>query len=122
MKILLVDDDPDMLLIVSVILKKIGGFEVIMTDSGRNALVLAETESPDIILMDYMMEDMDGPALLEELRRRESLQTIPVIFLTALSNSFELENLYQLGAKGVIRKPFHPDSLVPEIQRILGSM
>ena len=121
MKILIVDDDADMLLLTSMALEKVGGHEVIAARLGIEALERAKQDRPDAILMDFMMEDLDGPALLERLRAEQEMSRIPVIFLTAKADPATIEQLLALGAKGVIGKPFDPMKLSGEVNRILGS-
>ncbi|MEW6238543.1 MAG: response regulator [Candidatus Omnitrophota bacterium] len=119
MKILVIDDDTDMLLILSVSLKKILACDVIQSEGGLEALELAKSELPGAIIMDYVMEGMNGPALLELMRKEEKLKDTPVIFLTAMADSINAERLQAMGAKGVIGKPFNPLELPKMVQRIL---
>lgn len=121
MKILLVDDEEDIRLVASVSLQRMGGFQVILATSGEEAIELASNERPDVILMDFMMPDMNGEALLEKIRNDEKLRRIPVIFLTAKAKPTDVQRLLRLGAKGVIGKPFDPTHLSEEVQRILRS-
>lgn len=121
MKILVVDDDPDILLLASMALKKVGGHEVAVAKGGFEALDQAKQDLPDVILMDFVMEDLDGPALLERICAEEEMKQIPVIFLTAKTGPATVERLLALGAKGVIEKPFNPTNLSGEVERILGA-
>lgn len=119
-KILLIDDDPDTLLIASMALRKVGGFNVITARDGGEALARAKSERPDGIITDFMMPDMDGQGLLELVRSSEETRKIPVIFLTAVSMPSDISRLISLGAKGVISKPFDPMELSEEVKRMLG--
>ncbi len=119
MKILLVDDDPDLLLITKVILEKTAGFHVLQAPTGAEALAIAHREHPDVVLMDVMMPDMDGPELLVTFRQEATLKDIPVVFLTGKSDPSQIANLGRLGARGVIQKPFQPLELAERLMAIL---
>jgi CheY-like chemotaxis protein len=121
MKILIVDDDPAMLLVVSMALEQVGGFEVIQARGGLEAIECALQKQPDAILMDLVMQDVDGSIVLEKLRAHESTDKIPVIIHTAKTDPSEMRDLIALGAKGVIVKPMNPVRLAGEISRILAS-
>ena len=121
MKILVVDDDPGMLLIALIALEELGGFEVLQAKGGAEALDCAKRERPDAILMDLVLPDLDGCEVLEKLRATKETGRIPVIFHTAKTDPGDVRKLLALGAKGVIGKPFDPMRLGAEIERILES-
>lgn len=120
MKILLVDDDPQIRKIAQICLQKVGGWEVSIARSGSEALNLAQTESPDIILLDIMMPGMDGPTTLLCLRQIECTKEVPIIFFTANARSSDSGAYEGLGALGVIGKPFDPMTLHKEIQELIA--
>ncbi|HQO35630.1 MAG TPA: response regulator [bacterium] len=120
MKILLVDDDSDMLFLTSMALERMGGHEVVGFQSGNEALEYVRENPPDAILTDYLMEDMDGPEFLNRILAQEETSRIPVVFLTAKTDSDVAEQLRTLGAKGIIRKPFDPIKISGEFERILA--
>lgn len=115
----MVDDDPSILLIAEISLKQVGRWNVVTANSGLKALELGPEYKPDVILLDVMMPGMDGPTTFKKLR--ENLGDTPVIFMTAKVQSSEVESYCQLGAAGVITKPFDPMTLPAEIQQILGA-
>jgi CheY-like chemotaxis protein len=119
MKILLVDDDPDIRRIGTLSLEKVGGFQVQVAESGAEALERCRQQLPDAILLDMMMPAMDGMATLSALRAQPTTAAIPVIFMTAKVQGGEVERYLRAGALGVIQKPFDPLGLPLEIQRIL---
>lgn len=82
--ILIVDDDPDVLYTVEVILEK-EGFEIEKANGGREALEMLKTVTPQLILLDIMMPDIDGWDVLKEIRRNERLKQLPVVMLTVKS-------------------------------------
>ena len=119
MKILLVDDDQDLLLITKVILERTAGFHVLQATTGVEALKIARREGPDVVLMDVMMPDMDGLELLVKFRQEATLKDIPVIFLTGKTDPAQVIRFGELGAQGVIPKPFQPLELADKLMAIL---
>ena len=120
MKILIVDDDPATLLVASMALQYAGGYEVLLANSGADAIECAKESRPDAILMDIVMHDQDGLSVLRTLRSKAETGSIPIIFHTARTNPNEIKNLLSSGAKGVIGKPTDPLELGNEIKRILA--
>jgi two-component system, OmpR family, response regulator len=121
MKILVVDDDPAQLLLSSIALRDLGGFDVVVANCGAEAMERARQDSPDVILMDMMLEDIDGPEIFVRLRGDRTTDKIPVIFHTARVDPSERSELLSLGATGFIGKPFDPAQLAHEVRRILQS-
>jgi CheY-like chemotaxis protein len=119
-KILVVDDDEDIRRVTEIALRRIGGWDVVHAASGAEALVQARAEQPDVILLDVMMPDEDGPTTLARLRADLATAKLPVIFLTARVQRRELDSYRELGATGVIEKPFDATTLPDAIRRLLG--
>lgn len=107
-KVLLIDDDPDVRRIGSMSLRKLGGFEVLVANSGAEGLVMAEQQRPDLILLDILMPGLDGLVTIAELKKSPMAKAIPVIFLTATNNPSVPENVRDVGALGIIYKPIDP--------------
>ncbi len=107
-KILIIDDEEDILLISQMSLRKVGGFEVVTALGGEEGLEKAARERPDLIVMDVMMPGLDGPATLERLKALPETAETPVVFLTAKAQRNEVEQLKNLGAAEVLTKPFDP--------------
>ena len=119
-RLLLVDDDDAIRTIASLSLERIGGWSVISASSGRAALETAHDDGPfDVVLLDVMMPDLDGPATLRLLREGVLPWNVPVVFLTAKAGQSEEARLRSLGAAGVIAKPFDPMVLPDELQRLV---
>jgi two-component system, OmpR family, response regulator len=116
--ILYVEDDPDIREVVTMALELVGGFEVTVAGSGREALITVDGSTPDLILLDVMMPDMDGPTTLTHLRERPGLADVPVVFITAKVQANEIEYFKSLGAVDVIAKPFDPVTLASQVQAI----
>jgi DNA-binding response OmpR family regulator len=119
-KALYVDDDEDIASIVEMCLEMDGGFEVRVKHSGRDGVVEAMNWRPDVILLDYMMPEMDGPSTLIHLREHMTTKAIPVIFITAKSMREDVSMLLEMGAIGVISKPFDPETLASDIRKLVS--
>ncbi len=117
-KVLYVEDDADIRAIAELALQDVGGFSAKLCSSGAEAVEVAPGFQPDLILLDVMMPEMDGPETLKALRKIEATQTTPVIFMTARIQRTEIDEYLSLGALGVIPKPFDPMTLADEIRRI----
>ncbi len=121
MRLLLIDDDPEIRHLARVALEKIGGHEVECATTGAQALERVSEAAPDAVLLDVMLPDADGVELLERLRRVKGMADVPVAFLTARSGTDEAARLDRAGARGTIRKPFDPLALSGEVDRLLGA-
>jgi len=119
-KVLIVDDEPDIRRIAKLGLSRVGGMEVVEAANGAEALVRAKEDKPDAVLLDVMMPGLDGPSTLARLREDPATAGIPVVFLTAKAIAAELERLKVLGAAGVLTKPFDPMTLARELRALLG--
>jgi len=117
-KILYAEDEADIREIATLSIEAIGGFELVSCESGDKVLALATRFQPQLILLDVMMPNMDGPATLIALRQDEGLKNIPVIFLTAKIMTDEINHFKEMGAIDVIAKPFDPMTLPEQIQSI----
>ncbi|MDH3285541.1 MAG: response regulator [Acidobacteriota bacterium] len=110
-RVLMIEDEQDIRLIARMALEKVGGLTVEICSSGSEALARGAGFQPDLILLDVMMPEMDGPSTLKELRKIQELSTVPVVFMTAKVQPHERERYLALGAVGVIAKPFAPMEL-----------
>ncbi len=120
MKILIVDDEPDLRQIAALTLQTVGQMEVIEAENGRIGFEYAKEQKPDAIILDVMMPEMDGPTTIQKLKQDPETASIPVIFLTAKAQKDELEHLARLGAKAIMTKPFEPMSFPQEVLQNLG--
>ncbi|WP_299565910.1 response regulator [uncultured Sulfitobacter sp.] len=119
LKLLHVEDDPDIREIAKLSLELSGEFEVIQCESGPDALRTVEGYTPDVLLLDMMMPGMTGQETLERMRAVPHLANIPAIFMTARAQEVEHEALRAIGAAEVISKPFDPMSLPDQIKAAL---
>jgi CheY-like chemotaxis protein len=117
-RILMVEDEPDIQAVARVALEAVGGFTVEMCSSGKEALERVPQYNPDIILMDVMMPGMDGPSTLKSLRANPLTAGYPIIFMTAKVQSHEVARYKEIGALGVIAKPFDPMTLSATVRTI----
>lgn len=117
-RILLVEDDPDVQVVVTMALESIGGFTVLACSSGSEALACFGGFAPDLVLLDVMMPGLDGPATLGSLRRLPEAAGTPVVFMTARVQAHEVTRYRELGAADVIAKPFDPMTLSDTVQSI----
>ena len=112
-----VDDEPDIRELVEIALGLDPNFSVQECASGADALKMVADGPPDIILLDVMMPDMDGPAVLAHLRESPKTANIPVVLMTARAQKRDIERFLSLGVTGVIAKPFDPMTLVAAVRR-----
>lgn len=117
-KILYVEDDTDIQVVAKLALESIGGFTLAVCSSGQEAIARAEGFNPDLILLDVMMPDMDGPTTLKALRGLPGLGERPVVFMTAKVQPQEVLHYRSLGALDVIAKPFDPMALAGQVREI----
>ena len=117
-KILLADDEEDVRTIVKMSLEG-EGYEVVTAFDGLEALSLAETEAPDVILLDVMMPVMSGIEVTRRLKANTDTCQIPVIMLSAASQTDSIKQGIAAGARDYVVKPFQPSKLHEIIQRVL---
>ncbi|WP_224242333.1 response regulator [Hyalangium gracile] len=120
-KVLLVDDEDDIRTIGQLSLSRVGGWQTVLAASGTEAVTKAASEQPDLILLDVQMPGLDGPTTFGKLRAQEATANLPIIFMTAKIQKQEVARYLELGAIGVIGKPFDPLTLPSEIKRLLPS-
>jgi CheY-like chemotaxis protein len=119
-RILVVDDSKLVHELVRMALEGQAGWEIRCAASGTEAIELANAERPDAILLDVEMPELDGPATLAALRAQPITAQTPVVFLTAHDDPDELARLRELGAAGVLAKPFDVNALADELAELLG--
>ena len=115
-KILLVEDDEQIAFMTIMTLEDFGAFKVLHCDNGQDALDCIGTFAPQLVLMDVMMPEMDGPETFRHLRQLPEGRDLPVVFMTARAQTHEQKAYLALGAAGVIVKPFDPMLLADQIR------
>ncbi|HKE00401.1 MAG TPA: response regulator [Planctomycetota bacterium] len=118
-RILVCDDDDDVRAVLALSLEAVGGFRVVQARSGKEALALYPSSTPDLVVLDVMMPDLDGPSTLERLRRLPGGRRARVVFLSARSEPAEVARLQRLGVDDVLEKPFDPMTLPDRLRAIL---
>jgi two-component system, OmpR family, alkaline phosphatase synthesis response regulator PhoP len=119
-KLLLAEDDASIQLVARLSLKR-AGFAVTVASTGTEVLARVAEERPDVILLDWMMPEMDGPHVCAHLKADDATRDIPVIFMTARTQQSEIQDGLRLGAIGYITKPFDALELGARVRELLGS-
>jgi CheY-like chemotaxis protein len=117
-RVLVIDDEESVQLVVQSCLEDLGGWQVSTASSGQEGLGKAVREQPDAIVLDVMMPGMDGITFLERLKSDPQIEAIPVVLLTAKVEVIARSRSY--GAIGAIAKPFDPMRLVEQVAQFLG--
>ena len=118
-KILIVDDDEEIVELMVDVLSRDGRFEIKTASSGYTAGIMTEQFRPDLVILDYMLPDINGNIVCRAIRRNPQLQNIRIIIVSGVVNSSEIEELLGAGAEEFIRKPFDIVELVEKISGVL---
>ena len=119
MTVVLAEDDPDIQLVARLALKR-AGFTVRVVGNGQEALDAIHQEPPDVVLLDWMMPELDGPETCRRLKADPATAAIPIVFLTAKSQEAEIKRGLSLGAIGYVTKPFDALILGQHVKDIVG--
>jgi two-component system alkaline phosphatase synthesis response regulator PhoP len=117
-KILLVDDEPDILEIVGYNLSQ-EGYKIVTVSNGKEAIAMAKSELPHLIILDVMMPEMDGIEACEQIRKIPDLNNVIITFLTARSEDYSQLAGFEVGADDYITKPIKPKLLVSKVKALL---
>ena len=117
-KILVVDDDPDIIEIISYNLKK-NNYKVFSCYNGTDSIKIAEKEKPDLIILDVMMPGMDGIQVCEKLRSKNKFNNTIIMFLSARGEDFTHIAAYNAGADDFVNKPLKPRLLISKVRSLL---
>jgi two-component system alkaline phosphatase synthesis response regulator PhoP len=117
-KILIVDDEPNIVMSLEYTFKK-NNFEVFIARDGQEALDILEKQFPDVIILDVMMPMVDGFATLEQIKKDERLHHCKVIFLSAKNKEKDIKKGLSLGANLYVTKPFSIKKLVEQVQELI---
>ncbi len=121
-KVVVIEDDPEMINLVKIILKK-EGFDVTGAMGGRDGLDAIEHISPDLVLLDLMMPDIDGWEVYQTMKASDQMKNIPVIIITAKAQSIDkVLGLHIAKVDDYITKPFSPNELVASVRRVLAKI
>jgi DNA-binding response OmpR family regulator len=117
--VMIVDDEPDILDMVDILLDS-GGYKTLRADSGQVAMDMLDSHSPDLMLLDIMMPDVDGHAVCTYARAKQTLANMPIFMLTAKNDVANIGRALEAGANGFIVKPFDTEDLLRVIAAKLG--
>lgn len=117
-KILIVDDEPNIVMTLEYAFKK-QDFEVFIARDGGEALQILESNVPDVVLLDIMMPNVDGYQTLNFIKQKDSLKNTRIVFLTAKNKASDIEKGLKLGADKYLLKPFSVKKIVSEILELL---
>lgn len=118
-KILIVDDDPNILMSLEFLMRK-NGYKVLIARNGKEALELVSEHSPDLLLLDIMMPDVDGYEICKRVKNNKLHRHARVIFISAKTKESDIQKGYQAGADLYITKPFGTKDLVKKVSDILS--
>lgn len=118
MKLVMIDDEEDFCHFVRLNLERSGKFKVFTATRGSDGISLIEQTNPDLILLDIVMQDMDGGEVAYNLKNNENTKDIPIIFITAILQPAEEDKLK--GKHHFLAKPITPDKLIEKIDAIMG--
>jgi two-component system alkaline phosphatase synthesis response regulator PhoP len=116
-KVLIVDDEPNVRRLSRTILSK--NFIVFEAEDGKQAIDIANTQKPDVILMDMMMPKMDGLTACHAIKKDPATKSIPIIMVTAIGFELNIKLSQQMGASGYVTKPFTSQDLLNKIAQFL---
>ena len=120
-KILIVDDQPQIRELVAITLQ-LSSYQILFAENGQQAIEIAQTEHPDVILLDVMLygSDLDGLEVCRRLKKNPATENIPIVLLTAHGQMSDIEAGKAAGADDYFIKPFSPTALMKKIEAVLG--
>ena len=116
--VLYVDDDPDVRAVAALALQRDGELRVTTCGSGAEAIELARRAPPDLIILDYLMPELDGADTLVRLRVQHETQDVPVIFVTTIGICDDITRFAAMGLLGIIEKPFGLSKLLGQVREL----
>jgi two-component system, OmpR family, response regulator len=119
-RILVVDDDPSIVEILQDVLERDGRFEVKATTTGYEAGILTQSFNPDLLLLDYLLPDINGNIVCKTIRENSAFSHMKIVFVSGVVNPDEVEQLMKVGADDFIKKPFDVEKLIARIAELLG--
>jgi len=118
-KILVVEDEPEIRVLVKTILEK-AGYSVVEAEDGEAALRLVNEEEPDLVLLDVMIPCIEGWEVCRRIRENEATRRIPIIMVTVRTTDEDIQRSVECGANAHINKPFDQKELLDTIKKLLG--
>ncbi len=121
-RICYVEDDEDIQRIVRMSLERVGKMTVEVVSDPLEAIERMLAFKPELVMLDWMMPGLDGPALFRKMQELPETKVLPVVFITAKASQRELDELRALGALGTISKPFSPKDLPEQLRTLWASL
>ena len=121
-RICYVEDDEDIQRIVRMSLERVGKMTVEVVGDPTMAIEAMTAFKPDLVMLDWMMPKMDGPAVFRQMKLRPETSGLPVVFITAKAAQRDLDELSKMGAAGTISKPFSPKDLPDQLRKIWAAL
>jgi len=118
-KILVVEDEPEIRILVKTILEK-AGYSVVEAEDGEAALRLVNEEEPDLVLLDVMIPGIEGWEVCRRIRENEATRRLPIIMVTVRTTDEDIQRSVECGANAHINKPFDQRELLDTIKKLLG--
>jgi len=119
-KVLVVDDDLEIVELMVDVLERDGRFEVKTATSGYDAGVITQEFRPDLMVLDYLLPDVNGNVVCRTIRQNSAFEHMKIIIVSGVVNKDEIKQLLELGADDFMQKPFSIDSLVDRISELLA--
>jgi excisionase family DNA binding protein len=119
-KVLIVDDDPAIVQLFTDILQRDGRFETAVAQTGYDAGLLTESFRPNLIILDYMLPDINGNIVCERIRTNPEYASTHIIFVSGVVNQDEVRSLLDAGADAFFKKPFEVRELMGKVTELLG--
>jgi excisionase family DNA binding protein len=120
-RVLVVDDDPDIVELFVDVLKGDGRFEVATASTGYDAGVMTQQLMPDVVVLDYMLPDVNGDVVCRTIRENPELSSIKILIISAVIDRGDIDRLKQAGADDFIKKPFNIQNVVQRILELVKS-
>lgn len=120
-KILVVDDDPEIIELFVDVLERDGRFEVKTAMSGYDAGMMTQEFNPDLIILDYKLPDVNGNIVCKTLRQNPNFEQVKIIIVSGVVNPDEISELMKAGADDFVKKPFNIEKLIERITQLLES-
>jgi two-component system, OmpR family, response regulator len=119
-KILVVDDDPEIVELFVDVLERDGRFEVKTADTGYTAGMVTNEFRPDLIILDYMLPDVNGNVVCKTIRQNEAFNNTKIIIVSGVVNQDEINDLLKSGADEFVKKPFNIEKIIERIGQLVA--
>ena len=119
-KILVVDDDPEIVELFVDVLERDGRFEVKTAASGYDAGIMTQEFLPDLVILDYMLPDINGNVVCQTIRKNPAFEHTKIVIVSGVVNQDEINELLKAGADEFVKKPFNIEKLIERVCELLG--